>query len=258
MPVPTMSQSVVGVSYLAAFGGGVVSFASPCVLPIVPAYLSVITGLDVAEVRSGPRHHLGRITRDTSLFVAGFSAVFILLGLSATAIGQALFRNHLLLTRLSGVAVLAMALFLVGSLALRAPWMYGEARFHPSPSRFGPLAAPVAGAAFGFGWTPCIGPILASVLAIAATQGRALEGATLLACYSLGLGLPFLVTGLAFGRLAGAFDWVRRHFTTLTFSSALVLAGFGILLALDRLTWVTTQLQTALQAVGLGRLVSLG
>jgi cytochrome c-type biogenesis protein len=253
-----MSQSVVGVSYLAAFGGGVVSFASPCVLPIVPAYLSVITGLDVAEVRSGPRHHLGRITRDTSLFVAGFSAVFILLGLSATAIGQALFRNHLLLTRLSGVAVLAMALFLVGSLALRAPWMYGEARFHPSPSRFGPLAAPVAGAAFGFGWTPCIGPILASVLAIAATQGRALEGATLLACYSLGLGLPFLVTGLAFGRLAGAFDWVRRHFTVLTFSSALVLAGFGTLLALDRLTWVTTELQTALQAVGLGRLVSLG
>jgi cytochrome c-type biogenesis protein len=136
--------------------------------------------------------------------------------------------------------------------------MYGEARFHPSPSRLGPLAAPVAGAAFGFGWTPCIGPILASVLAVAASQGRSLEGAALLACYSLGLGVPFLLTGLAFGRLAGAFDWVRRHFAILTFSSALVLAGFGILLALDRLTWVTTQLQTALQAVGLGRLVSLG
>src|SRR5436190_3113054 len=136
-----MTQSVEGVSYLAAFGGGVVSFASPCVLPIVPAYLSVITGLDVAEVRSGARQHLGRIIRDTSLFVAGFSAVFILLGLSATAVGQALFRNHLLLTRLSGAAVLAMALFLVGSVVLssraglpgrppsRAPWMYSEARF---------------------------------------------------------------------------------------------------------------------------------
>jgi cytochrome c-type biogenesis protein len=116
----------------------------------------------------------------------------------------------------------------------------------------------VAGAAFGFGWTPCIGPVLASVLAVAATQGRALEGAGLLAAYSLGLGVPFLVSGLALGRLAGAFDWVRRHFTVLTFSSAVVLAGFGILLALDRLTWVTTQLQTALNAVGLGRLVSLG
>jgi cytochrome c-type biogenesis protein len=238
------------------------------VLPIVPGYLSVITGLDVAEVRSGARQHLGRISRDTALFVAGFSAVFILLGLSATAVGQALFRNHLLLTRVSGVAVLAMAIFLIGSVVLssragrpgrlRAPWLFGEARFHPSPSRLGPLAAPVAGAAFGFGWTPCIGPILASVLAVAASQGRSLEGATLLACYSLGLGLPFLLTGLAFGRLTGAFDWVRRHFAILTFSSAVVLAGFGILLALDRLTWVTTQLQTALQAVGLGRLVSLG
>jgi len=234
MPVPTMSQSVEGVSYLAAFGGGLVSFASPCVLPIVPAYLSVVTGLDVAEVRSGPRHHLGRITRDTTLFVAGFSAVFILLGLSATAVGQVLFRNHVLLTRLSGVAVLVMAAFLVGSLVLssragrparlRAWWMYAEA----------------------------------SVLAIAATQGRALQGAALLACYSLGLGVPFLATGLALGRLAGAFDWVRRHFTVLTFSSAVVLAGFGVLLALDRLTWVTTQLQSALEAVGLGRLVSLG
>jgi cytochrome c-type biogenesis protein len=253
-----MTQGVDGLSYLAAFGGGVVSFASPCVLPIVPAYLSVVTGLEVAEVRSGARHHLGRITRDTTLFVAGFSAVFILLGLSATAVGQALFRNHVLFTRVSGLAVLGMALFLVGSLVLRAPWMYREARFHPSPSRFGPLAAPIAGAAFGFGWTPCIGPILASVLAVSATQGRAIEGAGLLAFYSLGLGVPFLVTGLALGRLAGAFDWVKRHFSVLTFSSAVVLAGFGILLVLDRLTWVTSQLQSALQAVGLGRLVSLG
>jgi cytochrome c-type biogenesis protein len=227
-------------------------------MPIVPAYLSVITGLDLAEVRHGTREHLGRVARDTSLFIAGFSAVFILLGLSATAVGQALFRNHILLTRLSGLVVLAMAVFLVGSLLLRAPWLYGEARFHASPSRFGPFAAPVAGAAFGFGWTPCIGPVLASVLAVAATQGRALEGAGLLAAYSLGLGVPFLVSGLALGRLAGAFDWVKRHFTVLTFSSAVVLAGFGILLALDRLTWVTTQLQTALNAVGLGRLVSLG
>jgi cytochrome c-type biogenesis protein len=253
-----MTQGVESVGYLAAFGGGVVSFASPCVMPVVPAYLSVITGLDMAEVRHGTRQHLGRVVRDTSLFIAGFSAVFILLGLSATAVGQALFRNHILLTRLSGVVVLAMAVFLVGSLVLRAPWLYGEARLHPSPSRFGPFAAPVAGAAFGFGWTPCIGPVLASVLAVAATQGRALEGAGLLAAYSLGLGVPFLVSGLALGRLAGAFDWVKRHFTVLTFSSAVVLAGFGILLALDRLTWVTTELQTAFNAVGLGRLVSLG
>ncbi len=198
MPIPTMSQSVEGVSYLAAFGGGVVSFASPCVLPIVPAYLSVITGLDVAEVRSGPRQHLGRITRDTSLFVAGFSAVFILLGLSATAVGQVLFRNHLLLTRLSGVAVLVDG-GLPGGLArarapepvvragLRASWMYGEARFHPSPSRFGPLRRarwPEPRSASGGprasvpSWPRCSPS--------PRPQGRALEGAALLACYSLG------------------------------------------------------------------------
>jgi cytochrome c-type biogenesis protein len=137
------------VGYAAAFGGGVISFLSPCVLPIVPAYLSVITGLDVTEATGGSRRHLARVARDTSLFIAGFSTVFILLGLSATTLGHALFTNHVLITRISGLAVLAMALFVAGSLALRAPWPYAEHRFHPSPSRFGPIAAP--GVASGFG-----------------------------------------------------------------------------------------------------------
>ncbi len=161
------------VGYLAAFAGGVVSFASPCVLPIVPAYLSIITGLDVAELQHGTRRHLFTIARDTALFVAGFSAVFILLGVSATTIGGAVFRNQARLTRVSGLAVLTMALFLAGSLVLRSPWLYQEKRFHPNLSRFGPFAAPVAGAAFGFGWTPCIGPVLGSVLAVAAAQHNA-------------------------------------------------------------------------------------
>lgn len=247
-----------GVSYLAAFGGGVVSFASPCVLPIVPAYLSVITGLDITEVRQPTRAQLARIAGHTGLFIAGFSAVFIALGLSATTFGQVLFRNHLLLTRASGLVVLAMAMFLVGSLVVRAPWLYRELRFHPSPSRFGPLAAPVAGAAFGFGWTPCIGPVLGSVLALAATQGHAVHGGTLLAAYSAGLGLPFLVTGVAFARLAGAFAWVKRHSTGLTLAGAISLGFFGVLLTLNRLVWVTSQVQSALRALGLGRLVNLG
>lgn len=244
--------------YLAAFGGGVVSFLSPCVLPIVPAYLSVITGLDITEATAGSRRQLGRVTRDTSLFIAGFSAVFILLGLSATTIGHALFANHVLITRVSGLAVLVMALFVAGSLVVRAPWLYSEHRFHPSPSRFGPFAAPVAGVAFGFGWTPCIGPVLGSVLAVAATRGRAVEGGTLLGAYSAGLGVPFLGAGLAFSRLAGGFAWVKRHFTGITLASSAALGFFGILLTLNRLTWVTSELQSALRAVGLGRLVTLG
>jgi cytochrome c-type biogenesis protein len=151
-----------------------------------------------------------------------------------------------------------MALFLLGSLVLRSPWLYQERRFHPSPSRLGPFAAPVAGAAFGFGWTPCIGPVLTSVLAVAGTQQKAGQGAALLGVYSLGLGVPFLVTGLEFGRLAGAFRWVKQHFTALSATSAVALAGFGVLLILNRLAWVTSEVQRALDLVGLHRLVNLG
>jgi len=250
--------STESVTYLAAFAGGLVSFLSPCVLPIVPGYLSLVTGLDVAELRDEPERHTAKIVRDTSLFIAGFSVVFIALGLSATALGQALFRNQSLLTRVSGLVLLTMALFLLGSLVLKAPWLYQEKRFQPNPSRLGPVAAPVAGMAFGFGWTPCIGPVLASVLAVAASQDQAWRGGTLLAVYSLGLGIPFLATGLAFGRLAGTFQWIKRHFTGLILASSLSLAFFGLLLSFDRLTWVTSRLTETMEAMGLGRLVSLG
>ena len=235
-----------------------ISFASPCVLPLVPAYLSVVTGLDVQEIQGGSRRHLGRIARDTGLFVTGFAAVFVLLGLSASALAQAALRNHILLTRLTGAGVLAMGLFLAGSLVLQTPRLYGEARFHPVVSRLGPWAAPVAGVAFGFGWTPCIGPVLASVLAVAASQASTTQGALLLLVYSAGLALPFFAAGLALGRLSGAFGWVKRHFRSLTFASALVLTGFGVLLVVNRLTWLTAELSDGLRAIGLGRLITLG
>jgi cytochrome c-type biogenesis protein len=250
--------SIGSVGYAAAFGGGVVSFLSPCVLPVVPGYLSVVTGLDVTEITDGGRRQLARITRDTVLFIAGFSAVFITLGLTATTVGRGLAAHQTVLTRISGLVVLAMALFVLGSLVLHAPWLYGDKRFHPQLSRYGPFAAPIAGLAFGFGWTPCIGPILGSVLAVAATDGHAGRGAALLTAYSLGLGLPFLASGLAFGRLTGAFGWVRRHFTAITVVSALSLAGFGVLLTLNQLTLVTSELQSAMRHLGLGRLVTLG
>jgi cytochrome c-type biogenesis protein len=246
------------VTVLAAFGGGLVSFLSPCVLPIVPAYLSVITGLDVAEVRQGSRRHLPRIAGHTGLFIAGFSAVFVVLGLSATALGQVAFRNRSVMTRISGLFILAMALYVLGSLVLRAPGLYRERRFHPELSRFGPFAAPVAGVAFGFGWAPCIGPVLSSVLALAATQHGVGRAAALLTAYSAGLGLPFLVTGLALGRLAGAFGFVKRHSTAITAASALALGAFGVLLAFDRLVWLTNRLQDGLTAIGLGGLIKLG
>ena len=251
-------ESVNLVSYFIAFGAGVISFLSPCVLPIVPGYLSVITGLDITEVESGNRQQMTSVARDTGLFIAGFTAVFIALGLSATGLGQLFVENQLLLTRISGVLVLTMALFLLGSMYLQAPWLYQEARFHPELGRFGVAAPSVAGAAFGFGWTPCIGPVLGSILTIAANSGRPATGASLLAVYSLGLGVPFLITGLAFSRVAGAFTWVKRHFTGVVVLSALSLAFFGVLLIFNRLIWVTTELQDLLRSVGLDPLVELG
>jgi len=250
-----MSESV---TLYAAFGAGLISFLSPCVLPIIPGYLSLVTGLDISELEEEGRTHLGGIAFHTGLFVAGFSSVFILLGLGATTVGSALVDNQGLLTRFSGILVLSMALFVLGSMYLQAPWLYREARFHPQLSQYGPFAAPVAGVAFGFGWTPCVGPVLTSVLAIAAADGRASRGALLLAIYSAGLGIPFLLTGLAFGRATRALGFVKRHMRVMTFISAIFLAFFGGLLALDRLSWMTIQIQRLARSVGLDFLVELG
>jgi cytochrome c-type biogenesis protein len=245
-------------AYLAAFGGGVVSFLSPCVLPLLPGYLSMVTGLDLAELQDEPRVHTRRIVTTTAAFVAGFGAVFVALGLSASGFGQLLRDHQSVLTRVSGTLLLAMALFLLGSLFLRAPWLYQEKRFHPQLGRFGNAAPAVAGVAFGFGWSPCIGPILGSILGIAANQHRLWAGGTLLAVYSLGLGLPFLVAGLALGRLGGALGWVKRHFVVIVAGSAVIIGAFGLLLMFDELSRLSVHLQEWLTDAHLRWLVELG
>lgn len=243
---------------LGAFLGGLVSFLSPCVLPVIPAYISVVTGLGAASVQAGGRAHLAQVLKTSLGFVVGFSTVFVLLGLSVTAVGQVLYVNRVLLTRISGLVVLAMALFLLGSLFLKAPWLYQEARWHPQLDRFGPFAAPVAGVAFGFGWTPCIGPVLTSVLAVAASSGDIGRGAAMLIAYSAGLAVPFLAAALALDRVAGAFDFVKKHFFAITVTSGVILAIFGALLALNRMSLVTTLTQSFLESIGLGGLLGLG
>ena len=182
-------------AYLAAFGGGVVSFLSPCVLPLVPGYLSMVTGLDLAtleERRDGAhaahRRHDRVVHRRLRHGVRAARADRGVRSASRSATTRQRSRA------LSGAVMLAMALFLLGSMFLRAPWLYQEKRFHPQLGRFGVAAPLVAGVAFGFGWSPCFGPILGSILGIAATQQRVWAGGTLLAVYSIGLGLPFLVT----------------------------------------------------------------
>ncbi len=250
--------------YAIAFGGGVVSFLSPCVLPLVPAYLSLTTGVGMTEqtARVGApaqrRQSSIAVLRAGGLFVAGFAVVFILLGLSATALGALLLRDHVPVTRIAGVAVVALGVVMLATTLPMRWFAEREVRFHPQLSRYGSWAAPVAGAAFAFGWTPCIGPVLGSVLAVAADQNRLGQGAALLAVYAAGLAVPFLATGLAFQQSLVAIRFVRRHSVLLMRGSAGVLAAYGVLLALDRLTWVTLQMQRGATELGLGRLVGLG
>lgn len=236
-------------AYGLAFLGGIISFVSPCVLPLVPAYISIA---------SGGSNSRKVVVQSTALFVAGFTTVFMLLGLTASSFGQALGRNQSALIRISGLVIIAMGLFMILSLLLRSITMQREFRFHPALAKFGSAKPLVAGAAFGFGWTPCIGPILGSIYAIAATQTRVLSGAALLLIYGLGLGIPFLLTGLAVNKLGRVFGWFKRHHVIITTISALVLITLGFLLALNQLSRVTALFGDLLDLVGLTRLRTIG
>ncbi len=251
-----LAVSTANIGVMVAFGGGVVSILSPCVLPMVPGYLSVVSGLSVTELEAGERANFARIAITTALFTLGFGSVFTILGLAASRIGQATFDNQETLTRVSGVLVMVMALYLAGSQLLRAPRLYPEARFHVG-RRFGWATAPIVGAAFGFGWSPCLGPVLAAVFGVAATQttGRAVS---LLAAYSIGMGVSFLVVGVAFGASTTALELLRRHLRAITLISAAILFAFGAMLALDRMSWLTAQLTDLLEWLGLSKLVELG
>lgn len=227
-----------------AFGAGVASFLSPCVLPLVPAYLSISTGLTPADLRDGGRHRL-RKARGAALFIAGFSGVFVALGLSATAIGTALLARQVEITRAAGILVAVMAVLMAAS-TLSGPWRpWREFRFHPDLERLNGWGAPVAGAAFAFGWTPCIGPVLGSVLALAAHEANTTAGALLLTAYAAGLGVPFLAAALAFESLLGIRRWATRHAQLLTRSAALVLGAYAALLVSGQLTMLTLRLQAA-------------
>ena len=224
----------------AAFGAGVLSFISPCVLPLVPGYLSLMSGMTGAELADARGGDQRRILRATLLFVAGFTVVFVALGASASAVGDVLFAHRRGLNQITGAIVVVMGLFLAGVASPRL--LEAEKRFHVSPRRLGPYAAPVMGMAFAFGWTPCLGPVLSGVLTLAASEGTVRKGAALLLIYSAGLGVPFILSGLGLSRLQSTFKWIKRHYRAINIVSGTLLAAFGVLLFTNRMTLIASNL----------------
>ncbi len=236
-----MSSLVPEVSWLVAFGAGVVSFLSPCVAPLVPGYLSYISGTSVQDLEERQGDRLRRVLFSCLLFVLGFSTVFVLLGTSAALFGGLLEEYRRPLTRIAGGVMVVMGLFVAG--LFRLPLLYQERRFHPDGRWFRGPGTVLLGMAFAFGWTPCIGPILASILFYAGATETAAQGALLLLAYSLGLGAPFVLVGVGFGRSVAVLAWVKRHYLLINGISGAVLVALGVLLLTDRFFYFSILVQ---------------
>lgn len=228
------------------------SFVSPCVLPLVPGYVSMVSGLSAAKMAEGRRRDLLPVLRGIIGFVAGFTVVFTALGAAASGVGRLLIQHQRVLDIVAGAVVVTLGVWLAGVGTPR--FFLRERRFHPLVSRLGAWAPPVMGMAFAFGWTPCIGPVLGGVLGLAAARATLASGIVLLVAYSLGLGVPFLVTGLAFGRLTGAMARLRRQLGAVDMVAGAALIAFGVLLLTNNLHWLSGHFTQWLDDVGLHRL----
>jgi cytochrome c-type biogenesis protein len=226
-----------------AWVAGLLSVLSPCVLPLMPAYLSLVSGISVEELREraddrGLRSHVMRAALG---FVLGFSTVFVALGASATLLGRWLrafrieaFGFEVGMNQLAGLVIIAMGLHLAG--LLRIPWLYQERRFTGPVRPTGPLGAGLVGAAFAFGWTPCVGPILGGILTLAGARETLLQGMGLLTVYSMGLGLPFLVAAWSLDRFLATMGRLRRHLGKLEVGAGCLLIAVGLLVVTDQLS----------------------
>ncbi|MEA2030863.1 MAG: cytochrome c biogenesis protein CcdA [candidate division Zixibacteria bacterium] len=232
---------------------GFLSFISPCVLPLIPGYLSFISGVSMQELtsREKSRSSLTKLVVNTIFFVLGFSFVFILLGASATGIGALLLKYLDIFNKIAGVLVFIFGLHVAGVFQIKA--LNYEKRFFTSKKKTGVLGSALIGIAFAFGWTPCIGPILGTILALAAQQKSIYSGIFLLAAYSAGLGIPFILTALLFNYLMGAFGFIKRHFRAVEIFSGALLMAVGVLIFFNLLQRISTFLMDLfpfLQEVG--------
>ncbi len=208
---------------MAAVVAGLLSITSPCALPLIPGYVSYVSALPVTAPVSGRSR--GVVLRSSFLFVAGFSFVFTALGVTASALGVALIRQLPMVTRASGVLIIVTGLAALG--VLRLPWLSRERRIDLARVRPGPLGAFPLGMAFAFGWTPCVGPVLATILAMAASSGSVITGGMLLLLYSLGLGVPFLLIAMGYERLSGSLAWFRRHGRSVERAGGVLMVAVG-------------------------------
>ena len=235
-----------GVGLLTALFAGAVSFLSPCVLPLVPGYLSAVTGVSAGDLDDA---NWRTVLPPSLIFIASFSTIFIALGLSATGISQALRTNIDTLNKIAGVLIIAMGIFFVASLflsRLNAEWRVDA--LMERAGRGGPL---VAGAAFAIAWTPCVGPTLTAILGLASTTGSVASGGVMLAVYSLGLAIPFLLTAIAFTRMTTAFSIVKRHYREIMALGGGVLVVMGVLVFTGELFRLNVEAQQFLDGIGI-------
>jgi cytochrome c-type biogenesis protein len=225
---------------IAAFVAGIVSFLSPCVLPLVPGYVSLISGAGVEELQSQQAGLLRKVMLNSLAFIVGFSVVFITLGALSTAVGQLLARYKSVLAQVAGVVIILFGLHLTGIFRINA--LYADKRLHSVKGGSTMLGAFVIGFAFAFGWTPCVGPILAVILGFASQQDSVAKGILLLTVYSLGLAVPFLLTSLGIERFLKFYSRFRAHMHALEVASGALLIVLGALLVFGRFTLLSNYL----------------
>lgn len=228
------------VTTFAAFSAGLISFLSPCVLPLVPGYMSMISGfsLDQLKTKENDTSLFRIVLLNSIMFIVGFSITFILLGASASWIGQILAARMSLLRQLAGLVLIVFGIHLTSLFKIN--FLYRDKRFHNVEKPRGFLGAMVLGLAFAFGWTPCIGPILAGILTIASTKENVTEGMFLLGVYSAGLGIPFLLTSVALNRFLGFYGRFKKHFHAVEVVSGALVIAIGLLIMTGSLTRLAT------------------
>jgi cytochrome c-type biogenesis protein len=225
---------------IAAFLAGLVSFLSPCVLPLVPGYVSLISGVGVEQLKSQESQLLRKVMLNSIAFILGFSVVFITLGAVATEVSQILSRYRSILAQIAGVVIILFGLHLTGVFKIKA--LYTDARLHSVKGGSTAWGAFVIGFAFAFGWTPCVGPVLTVILTFAAGQDSIIKGVTLLAIYSMGLAVPFLLTALGVERFLKFYSRFRAHMHAIEVASGALLIALGVLLVIGRFTIISNYL----------------